>query len=49
MKQNVHGIFLQSWLVGNNGVLKGGGGGGDQLFFPPEIFFGISKEKIQKK
>ena len=37
--------FLQSWLVGNKGVLKGGG----STTPPPEFFLGKSEEKVQRK
>ena len=37
MKQNVCEFFLQSWLVGNKGILKGGGG--FNYSSPPEFFF----------
>ena len=47
MKQNVRGIFLQSWLVGNKGVLKGGGGSTTPP--PPEIFLGESEKKVQRR
>ena len=40
-------IFLQSWLVGNKGVLKGGGG--FNYSSPPEIFWGKSEEKVQRR
>ena len=46
MKQNVRGFFLQSWLVGNKGVLKGGG---VQLLLPSEFFWGKSEEKVQRR
>ena len=40
-------IFLQSWLVGNKGVLRGGG---VQLLLPPLNFFlGKSEEKVQRR
>ena len=35
--------FLQSWLVGNKGILKGGGG--VQLLIPPLNFFGGKVKK----
>ena len=48
MKQNVHGIFLQSWLVGNKGVLKEGGGGVNYSS-PLEILFLKSEVKVQRR
>ena len=40
-------IILQSWLVGNKGVLKGGGGSTTPL--PLKFFGGKSKEKVQRR
>ena len=53
MKQNVRGIFLQSWLIGNKGVLKGGGGSTTPT--PPPKYHGgggyyyfLKTEEVQK-
>ena len=40
--------LLQSWLVGNQGVLKGGGGV-QLLLPPPKIFLGEKRRKGTKK
>ena len=39
--------FLQSWLVGNKGVLKGGGG--FNYSSPLKFFLGKSEEKVQRR
>ena len=39
--------FLQSWLVGIKGVLKGGGV--QLLLPPPKFFFEKSEENVQRK
>ena len=45
IKQNVRGMFLQSWLVGNKGVLRGGG----STTPPPLFFFGGKVKKRYKE